>query len=910
MAIITDVELTAGFQVRVRWYAQGTQRYPSNENEYYSTFFQTLEPNQDFTLSDPRFVLADINDDPDDLQYVIRDVCHTQTLVPQFVDFLYFNPDYINVTTLSARVNGGVLVIPVSELTSTENGLTIGNGDVIQIGPMQSDIYTIQSITALNVTLTTATTKTFPRNTTVNLSDRVSGRYPDTVPETALARILDNTGSLLTGAIQVTTPLYFDIGETVRRYYYEATLQTPYNGARGSGDLVDQEIPDPNNPGELIFGGWWAVGDMDNEAAEMAVLIDSEGYQIASRDRENPFAQRLYFSTDGETIACTADTAGSYYSDHPDFTDASFTSIVNADGARSIPAEGYYAWGQPTILLTDTNVTLYFGDNQIFSPSPTGLLPISWTGTIEGKSIGFTIPVTATNLSVSADIWEIARVDLEPDATLLGTDVGFVDNIATTSSSFASNRFVRYWNGASFDIGRVDPTLSIDNCPSPLTNTATIAVYATEQGVACDTGGTSQMVFYTTTSTTDLSFSSGNVTGIFTNRFGADSDAPSALGTTYIKFGRTNFFWNGNSLSRNAAACDSRRFCGDTNAVNTGDGDIRDDSLCVYPRTICTDSSATNFVPTAQRGPSDIVNNGVCVFPAQAIYNIGIFVVGNNIAGPSSGYSINFSGNGGYIVGTSWAVNVSISINPGFIFVGSEPSVTYDPASSGPSLTEGQLMNINVTIGAATVEAIPPDPMEPEPLPDAISVNYATSARTSCEGGSARTIFQGVGITSVQVGSRAFSNTGLTSEIAQGFYNSGSSYFSYSPGSGFAAETACPVNLIDFTPITQDSVTASPPQNTPSNPVTIARGISEIFDFDISNPSGLPLTFQWSASSPGDYSISSGGGNADTFIRLRRETSGVFPRSFIVVSVYYTDPNTNSQVLGATLRWHAQGGER
>ena len=62
--------------------------------------------------------------------------------------------------------------------------------------------------------------------------------YPDSTGSNVVARILDNDGNLISDPIEVIQPIFFDTSETVRRYYYTSTLDTPFNGARGSGQTT------------------------------------------------------------------------------------------------------------------------------------------------------------------------------------------------------------------------------------------------------------------------------------------------------------------------------------------------------------------------------------------------------------------------------------------------------------------------------------------------------------------------------------------------------------------------------------------------------------------------------------------------------------------------------------------------
>ena len=61
MAIIADRVLEGAYQVEIRWYVVGSQRYPADENEYFSTYYEQLEPGQEFVLIDPAFINEDFD---------------------------------------------------------------------------------------------------------------------------------------------------------------------------------------------------------------------------------------------------------------------------------------------------------------------------------------------------------------------------------------------------------------------------------------------------------------------------------------------------------------------------------------------------------------------------------------------------------------------------------------------------------------------------------------------------------------------------------------------------------------------------------------------------------------------------------------------------------------------------------
>ena len=959
MAIITDIELTAGFQVRVRWYAQATQRYPANENEYYSTFFTSLEPNSTFQLSDPRFDVMNINDDPANLQYVIRDVCHTQTLVPQFVDFIYINPDYRVSTVLAARVDGGSETITVdANPDGNFSNDTISAGTLIQIGPIQSDVYYVQSVSGTTITLGTGpdasgrfypatTTKTFPIDSIVALYENVvSGTYPDTSPETALARILDNTGSLFTGTIQVTTPLYYDIGETVRRFYYDSALQTPFNGARGSGDTENIVVIDPRDITKEIEAGWWAAGDTDNEAAEEACLIDSEGFLIAKRDREHAFDAVLYYA-ERETAACTTLDEGFYLANHPDFTDVGFTSIRNSDGANSIPKEGFYAWSSPTIIFTSSMVSIFWGDNQ-YRPGYT-VVPsddhdsiffqqdglqgsITFSGMLNGVSIQFTVDDTAMTpagalLADITDKWEIDRATITEVAGLMDGDNGLLELIVYPDSSersFAVNRFVRYWNpeaagGPAFDAGRVHPSLLIDNCPSRLSNDTNIEFYSSQSAAACEIGGQSLEVwFYTVTGDT---FGAGNVTGIFTDAFGPNSDVPSALGIGYVRFGGVVFFWNGNSLEVQNDPC-SALFCNNMAAVNFGqdingnpvptDTGFPDENQCILPQPYCNVEGATNYNPNP--GQYDVADPNVCEYPS---YNVNVTRTSTGVTDPFNAVRYQENGEGNYGVDTRYEVNVVVALISGYEWEGgNSPQVSYDDGNqTGGPFSSGTQITVPYTVGTATVVETGNDPLPPTIGYQVYTGKYATDQTTLCNGGGTdvtayytKNISLGVGgfLSSSPDG---FNSDGHIQEgfvsVSDGWYTTSTATFRVESGQVLEFNVACDSGNVD-PPVTPVQVPSYSSPLAGAYDITVTTGFTDFTSITVSvlDPNLAVTNVEWSFS--GGQSSNFGFGFVPPLYLGGSSTANIFfngnggDTTTLTATIIYTDENGNSQTGPST----------
>ena len=441
MAVVTNVEAEAGFQVMIRWFARASQRYPANENEYYFTSFPQLEPGEVFALADPNFVLADINDDDSELEYVIRDLCYVQTLVPQFVGFTYWQPDYRERLFLTAPSISGATSIEVS----TDAGFAFAVNDQIVIGPRPDDLRTITAISGNTLTFAVPLTRPFVQSTAVNSFPVVSTQfpnnpmvaidYPDISAAATIARVFDNDGNLVTEPVEVNTPIFFDTSETVRRYYYSSTLNQPVNGARGPGDTVDTMVEFPEGSGTMIAGGWWAFGDADNTAANRGVLIDAQGFSLDIRDADHAFTLQLFFSAT-EVGACTSNTPVNYYGNHSNWRgagDAGTTSIINVDG--SIPPRGYYSWISTLAGDAGQRYTKFWSGLEPVSTIPTtGFL----AGFLAGESgVVDNCPLALTTSAV-VTLYPTEQ-DLVCNIQATGTQTVYYDPIAGRPNSFGPN---------------------------------------------------------------------------------------------------------------------------------------------------------------------------------------------------------------------------------------------------------------------------------------------------------------------------------------------------------------------------------------------------------------------------------------------------------------------------------------
>ena len=446
MAVIQDAEFEAGFQVMVRWYVSASQRYPADENEYYTSFYQVLEPNQLFELMSEDFDLNLVNDPNEELEYIIRDVCYVQTLTPQFVGFHYYFPGYRRRAALTVAATIGQVQITVDDTT------LFTQGNTYQLGPEQGDDYVLASIdSSTTLTFTTPLERNFEIGTDVNEQVTSLGTpYPDNNAASGIARVLDNEGLPVTDPLEVTTPLYYDTGETVLRYYYSDSLEQPFNGARGFGETVDR-APLTHN-GQEVVGRWWSLADEDETAATRACLIDNQGFVIDCREADHAFDLQLSYSEFGETDACVTLETETYYADHPNFrtqtspTPAGTTSILNPDSTN--PPLGFYAWTS-TIAGDASQRFVRHWDGMAFS---TGVVS---SGTVDNCPVAISTSVEATLYSTEQAM--ACRVG--------GTSVTLY-YAPITGTGFTSNNVSGIWT---------DPFGPSSSTPSELSTTFLVA---------------------------------------------------------------------------------------------------------------------------------------------------------------------------------------------------------------------------------------------------------------------------------------------------------------------------------------------------------------------------------------------------------------------------------------------------
>ena len=262
----TERQLAAA--ATIRWVARGSERYPSNPNDFYEqTFYEgtgadgSLAAGTEFTLTNPSFVVDSAGET--DLEYTILEICYDRNLVPQNIIPRYYAPD--------------------------------------------------------NTVL--------PDNS-----------YPSDDPATALARIFDLTGNIGTGTVAVTEEIFYDRTLTTNRIYYTDEDLTVLDGTNGGGDPK-----------------WWAFGDVDNDPATEACLIDANGEALDCRSRDFPYEFTLSYSSllreegdisqTGELASCIGTADVVVYTDTGD-TNPLFKDFETVTDMRlpsgAVPPSGYY----------------------------------------------------------------------------------------------------------------------------------------------------------------------------------------------------------------------------------------------------------------------------------------------------------------------------------------------------------------------------------------------------------------------------------------------------------------------------------------------------------------------------------------------------------------------------------------
>ena len=312
----------------------------------------------------------------------------------------------------------------------------------------------------------------------------------------------------------------------------------------------------------------------------------------------------------------------------------------------------------------------------------------------------------------------------------------------------------------------------------------------------------------------------------------------------YIRFNDTVYLWNGNALSIDNGACVSR-FCGAPGALNrtTIAGGIRDDSLCVFPRTVCGDSSATNYVAPANRRNGDIVDNSACTYPRPETYRVNLTLTGSS----GTGWTRAGTGTGNFTssnspLGTpqSYSVDARGQLQPGFRWV-TQPTVAFsgDPRSGPPQLT-GTTITVVATFTGGVAEAV-------EDQPESAVFRYGVDQGSSCalDDDDVRTLYWAGG-TDFGVGVSVFTNDALTTTANTGWYSFGLVSARVAGGVVRETDVAC-----RFEEVVPPPATFTVPTITNLNP-TAAGGVpiasQQTFTLTLNNPSNLEVDLTWTVS--------------------------------------------------------------
>ena len=732
MAIIADAELEAGFQVMVRWYAIAARRYPLDENDYYETYYETLQPNEEFVLFDERFDLDTLNEELDNIEYVIRDVCHVESLAPEYIGFDYIQPDYRVRTTLTQDYVANDLEVHVADASLF--GLT----ENIQIGTHPSNVSSIMSINLLqNILVLTGGVNKSEEAGGIVANANIVADYPDEDAPSMVARILDNDGNLVSDPLEVTTPIYFDSTESPKRYFRDQALTQLFNGARGSGDTVDQII---THNGEPVRGGWWGLGPSMGAAADTAVLISHGGVVLATRSSRHAFPITLTYSG-SLALACDGGVTSQYFANHSRFrtagTEEGVTSFVTADS--EVPPNGYYAW---TSNLGD-RVTIggFVGDAARFNGTYfiAATTPVFSTGFDPDNTENNTVAGSLVYQKGDYYIWN--RFDTQPNqggwhiSTIDPTDIwAFGIEMGTTApqadllrnlnawqtadeaaatATFApvtetievvmqsgdgGQRYVRFWRDGEFVRDEIFTGIE-EPCPLMIPNSQVARFFTTEPFLACSVEGDGELVtlYY---ESYDNTFSAGQVHEIF-----RDTQGLVDLEAGFIQVGSfdadgmfvgTKYTWNGSVLTENTAVCNMLRYCNDPLATNYEEltGGMIDNTTCNYAMPICVNVGATNYLEPAQRtNPpyTEIQDAPVCTFPE---YTAEMDIT-PAITGPAEGYSITteeFTA----LNGTTYTISAVLELAAGYEWVSG-------PVATAPATVPGFLLTDPVQDNNATI---------------------------------------------------------------------------------------------------------------------------------------------------------------------------------------------------------------
>ena len=269
-------------------------------------------------------------------------------------------------------------------------------------------------------------------------------------------------------------------------------------------------------------------------------------------------------------------------------------------------------------------------------------------------------------------------------------------------------RYVRFWDGAQFVDGIVG-TGTVDNCPLPVANSVNVTLHTTAVNANCNLNGTATTLYYEPIG--DSSFSANNVSAIYDNLYGPNSDSPSAVSETYIRTSSGDrFLWTGSALIPEVEDCPGGPYCGNPAAIDVlpgatlgpqgVPGEFRNDNFCVYQEKVCTDTFANNY--QAADPPATISDNiNECVYDGYTAE----YTVTDNITGGVDGtdYTIRTVDDAANN-GQNYMIQASVSLESGREWATAPDPLVYNAMGQ----FDGENINIPVTFTGVVQEAVAP----------------------------------------------------------------------------------------------------------------------------------------------------------------------------------------------------------